>query len=108
MTLQHIVLFSFPEDLSADDWAEMVRQVRAWPAEIGGIDAIRLGPSINNERTRGHQYLLYTEFTDEDALVRYQKHPVHQNFLTWVIDRKCAPIAFDYHLDANTTILPEL
>ena len=78
MSLQHVVLFSFPTELSDDDWADMQRQVRSWPAEIGGIDAIRLGPSINTERTRGYQYLLYTEFTDVDALVRYQKHPVHQ------------------------------
>jgi hypothetical protein len=105
MTLQHIVLFSFPEDLSEADWADMQRQVWSWPDEIGGIGAIRLGPSINTERTRGYQYLLYMEVADVDALVRYQKHPVHQVFLKWVLDRQCAPLAFDYFLDETTVVL---
>lgn len=106
MTLQHVVLFSFPEDLSPEDWTDMQRQVRSWPAEIGGIGAIRLGPSINTERTRGYQYLLYMEFADEEALARYQKHPVHQDFLAWVLDRDCTPLAFDYFLDEKTVIIP--
>jgi Glu-tRNA(Gln) amidotransferase subunit E-like FAD-binding protein len=105
MTLQHVVLFSFPEDLDDTDWAEMQRHVRSWPTEIGGIDKIRLGASINVERTRGYQYLLYIEVTDEAALVKYQKHPVHQAFLRWVLDRECTPLAFDYHLDDKTIIL---
>src|SRR3954451_22053694 len=100
--LQHVVLFSFPQDLSDEDWADMQRMVRSWPAEIGGIDTIRLGPSFNTERTRGYQYLLFTEFADVDALVRYQKHPVHQKFLQWVLDRECTALAFDYHLDEQT------
>ena len=104
--LQHVVLFSFPQDLDAEDWAEMQRHVRSWPGEIGGIDTIRLGPSINTERTRGYQYLLYTEFVDEAALQRYQAHPVHQAFLKWVLDRNCTPLAFDYYVDEHTAVHP--
>jgi len=103
--LQHIVLFSFPDELSNEDWADMRRQVRAWPEEIGGIDRIRIGPSINTERTRGYQYLLYMELADVDALVRYQQHPVHKQFLQWVLDRDCTPLAFDYYLDEETVVL---
>lgn len=105
MSLQHVVLFSFPEDLSAADDAEMRRQVAAWPAEIGGMTAVRLGRSSNEERTRGYQYLLYTEFPDPAALVEYQQHPVHQHFLRWVVDRNCTPLAFDYPLDDSTVVL---
>ena len=105
MTLQHIVLFSFPTDLDDDDWADMQRQVRSWPSEIGGIDKIRLGASTNTERTRGYQYLLYMEVPDETALLTYQKHPVHQTFLKWVLDRDCTPLAFDYYLDEHTIVL---
>jgi hypothetical protein len=106
MTLQHVVLFSFPQDLTKDDWAEMQRQVRSWPAEIGGIDVMRLGPSINSERTRGYQYLLFMEVADQAALVAYQQHPVHQQFLRWVMERDCTPLAFDYYLDTQTVVLP--
>jgi hypothetical protein len=105
MTLQHIVLFSFPAELGDADWADMQQQVRSWPAEIGGIDKIRLGRSINTERTRGYQYLLYMEVEDEKALVTYQQHPVHQLFLRWVIERQCTPLAFDYYLDESTVVL---
>lgn len=105
MTLQHVVLFSFPGDLGPEDDAEMRRQVEAWPAEIGGMTAIRLGRSIDEARIRGYQYLLYTEFPDVETLVAYQKHPVHQEFLRWVLDRDCTPLAFDYHLDETTVIL---
>jgi len=103
--LQHVVLFKFPHELSEEDWADMQAQVRSWPAEIGGIDAIRFGPSFNTERTRGYQHLLYMELADLDALVRYQKHPVHQKFLKWVLDRDCEPLAFDYYLDDETVVL---
>jgi stress responsive alpha/beta barrel protein len=104
VSLQHVVLFSFPDDLSPEDDAEMRRLVESWPDAIGGMTSIRLGRSINEERTRGYQYLLYTEFPDVDALVTYQKHPVHQEFLRWVLDRNCTPLAFDYHLDEQTVV----
>jgi hypothetical protein len=105
VSLQHVVLFSFPADLGPEDDAEMRRQVAAWPREIGGMTAIRLGRSIDEARTRGYQYLLYTEFPDADALVAYQQHPVHQDFLRWITDRDCTPLAFDYPLDGSTVIL---
>ncbi len=105
MSLQPIVLFRFPRDLSPEDDAEMRHQVESWPTEIGGMTSIRLGRSINEERTRGHQYLLYTEFPDVPTLVAYQRHPVHQRFLRWVLDRECTPLVFDYPLDQTTVIL---
>jgi hypothetical protein len=105
VSLQHIVLFSFPQDLGPEDEAEMRRMVEEWPEAIGGMTSIRLGRSINEDRTRGYQYLLYTEFPDVETLVTYQKHPVHQVFLRWVLDRECTPLAFDYPLDETTVIL---
>jgi len=105
MNLQHIVLFSFPQDLDDVAEAEMRRMVAAWPQAIGEMTAVRFGRSINDERTRGHQFLLYTEFPDVASLVRYQQHPVHQEFLRWVLDRRCTPLAFDYPLDETTVVL---
>lgn len=105
MSLQHVVLFSFPADLDDADWAEMQRQVRSWPEQIGGITQLRLGRSLDEQRTRGYQYLLYLEVADQAALVGYQQHPVHQSFLRWVLDRDCTPLAFDYLLDEHTVIV---
>jgi len=106
VTLQHIVLFSFPQELSAKDAAGMKAQIQAWPQKIGGFGAIRFGRDLTGERTRGYQYLLYTEFDDDAALAAYQQHPVHQHFLSWVMDRSCTPLAFDYYLTPDTVSWP--
>src|SRR4051812_9690808 len=106
MTLQHIVLFSFPEELSDADAAEMRGHIESWPDAIGGINSIRFGRDITEARTRGYQYLLYAEFDDDVALRTYQRHPVHQQFLKWVLDRSCTPLAFDYHFTEHTVIWP--
>jgi hypothetical protein len=103
--LQHVVLFSFPTELSAADWEDMQRQVRSWPAEIGSIDEIRLGAPIDDARTRGYQYRWYMEVAVLDALVAYLQHPVDPVVLQWVLDRDCTPLAFDYYLDETTVVL---
>lgn len=107
MTLQHVVLFAFPAELSTADAADMRAQVAAWPALIGGFGAIRFGRDLTEARTRGYQYLLYTEFDDDVALQAYQDHPVHQRFFRWVMERSCTPLAFDYHLTPDTVIWPQ-
>jgi hypothetical protein len=106
MTVQHVVLFAFAEDLSAAQAQEMRDHVESWPELIGQINAIRLGSDLTGARTRGHQYLLYTEFDSVELLHRYQQHPVHQKFLAWVLDHDCTPLAFDYLLDHTTIIWP--
>lgn len=107
MTLQHIVLFSFPSELTPEDAEDMRDQVAAWATDIGTMGALRFGADLTGARTRGYQYLLYTEFADEAALNAYKGHPVHQRFLAWVTERSCTPLAFDYHLDATTVLGPE-
>lgn len=106
MSVQHVVLFSFPTDLSAADAAEMRHQITRWPALIGGMSAVRFGTALRTDRTRGYQYLLYMEFPDLEALTDYQNHPVHRSFLRWVLERDCTPLAFDYPLDSATLIHP--
>ncbi len=62
MALQHIVLFSFPRPLSADEEAEMRAMVASWPDQIGLMDKCRFGTDLTGARTRGYTQLLYTEF----------------------------------------------
>ena len=107
MTLQHIVLFSFPRELSAEEAAQMRAMVASWPAEIGLMTKCRFGTDLTGARTRGYTQLLYTEFADAETLGRYQAHPVHQRFLSWVMERDCTPLAFDYHLDEDTVLMAE-
>ena len=105
MTLQHVVLFKFPEDTGQELLDELRDRVGRWPDIIPGIEVLRLGADLTGERTRGHQLLLYMEFENQDTLVAYQTHPHHQEFLKWVLDNRCEPLAFDYHLDDGTVFV---
>ncbi len=107
MTVQHIVLFSFPRELTQDEAAQMRQMVASWPREIGLMTRCRLGTDITGARTRGYGYLLYTEFPDLAALTQYREHPVHLQFLDWLGQRDCTPLAFDYLLDQNTVLMAE-
>jgi hypothetical protein len=107
MTLQHVVLFSFPRELSEPEYQDMSRQVAAWPEKIGGMSRLRFGADLTGARTRGYSRLLYMEFAGTDELKRYQQHPVHQEFHRWVMERDCTPLAFDYFMDEDTVLIPE-
>ena len=107
MTLQHIVLFSFPRELSEDEAEEMRAMVASWPDEIGLMTRCRFGTDLTGARTRGYNYLLYTEFPDVETMNAYRAHPVHLRFLDWLVERDCTPLAFDYHLDGDTVLMAE-
>jgi hypothetical protein len=38
-------------------------------------------------------------FAGTEELARYQQHPVHKAFHSWIMERRCTPLAFDYFLD---------
>ena len=107
MSVQHIVLFSFPRELSAAEAADMRAMVASWTKEIGLMTKCRFGTDLTGARTRGYPYLLYTEFPSVEVLKEYQAHPVHQQFLAWIVERDCTPLAFDYYLDGQTVLMPE-
>ena len=107
MTVQHIVLFSFPRPLSSAEEAEMRAMVASWPGEIGLMTRCRFGTDLTGARTRGYTHLLYTEFPDVQSLGKYQAHPVHLRFKDWLDERDCTPLAFDYHLDGNNVLMPD-
>jgi len=107
VTLQHIVLFSFPRPLSEQEAATMRAMVASWPSEIGLMTRCRFGTDLTGARSRGYSYLLYTEFPDAETLRRYQDHPVHVRFRDWITERDCTPLAFDYHLDEGTVLMTE-
>jgi Stress responsive A/B Barrel Domain len=107
MTLQHIVLFSFPRELSPEEAAQMRDMVASWPGEIGLMTKCRLGTDLTLARNRGYSHLLYTEFPDVATMNAYRAHPVHIKFMDWLAEHDCAPLAFDYVLDEQTVLMPE-
>ncbi len=107
MALQHIVLFSFPRELSDEEQADMRAQVAAWGEGIGGMTHLRFGNDLTGARTRGYTQLLYMEFPGTAELERYQQHPLHKAFHAWLVERQCTPLAFDYFLDEDTVLVRE-
>jgi hypothetical protein len=107
MTLQHIVLFSFPRPLEPAEAEQMRAMVASWPAEIGLMSKCRFGTDITGARNRGYGYLLFTEFPDMETMERYRAHPAHLRFLDWITERECTPLAFDYYLDEKTVFADE-
>ena len=107
MTLQHIVLFSFPRDLSYEEATQMRDMVASWPDQIGLMTSCRFGTDLTGARNQGYPYLLYTEFPDIDSMNAYRAHPVHMKFLAWLTERSCTPLAFDYFLDQHTVLMRE-
>jgi hypothetical protein len=107
MTLQHIVLFSFPRELSEAEAAQMRDMVASWPGEIGLMTQCRLGTDLTGARNRGYSHLLYTEFPDVATMNAYRAHPAHVTFMDWLAERECTPLAFDYELDQQTVLMPE-
>lgn len=104
MSLLHTVLVSFDPPLGPDELEEIHTQIRSWPEAIGGFEHLAVGPPLYTERAQGYQHLLHIVVADEVALERYQVHPVHQHFASWVRDRGGRVLAFDYHLDERTVV----
>jgi hypothetical protein len=106
MSLQHVVLFRFPEPLDDAQAGEMRALVQEWPDRIGGFERLRFGTDLSDgARARGYQFLLLTEHADQAALTAYQQHPVHLAFGDWVYSRGCEVIAFDYQLGPDTVLI---
>jgi hypothetical protein len=107
VTVQHIVLFSFPRELTEAEAGQMLDMVASWPAQIGLMTKCRLGTDLTGARNRGYSQLLYAEFPDLESMKAYQEHPVHLRFVDWLKELECTPLAFDYHLDDETVLMPE-
>jgi hypothetical protein len=102
---QHVVLFKFPEPLTEDQERIMWDFVRRWPAEIQGMTTVRIGKDVGG-RSGGYDYLLLTEFEDEDAMAAYFPHPAHAAFGEWVFgEMRCEVLRVDYPLDETTQLL---
>ena len=101
---QHVVLFKFPQPLSPEEEQEMLRQVKAWPETIPGFTGLRFGKDVGG-RSGGNDYLLLTEFDDEDAHQAYYPQPAHQAFATWVGDHGAEVIRVDYPLTSDSLVI---
>lgn len=101
---QHVILFKFPQELSPQEEEEMFRHVRAWPDSISGFTGLRLGKDVGG-RSGGFDYLLLTEFENEEAHQAYYSEPAHLAFAEWIAERGVEVLRVDYPLDDKSLIL---
>jgi heme-degrading monooxygenase HmoA len=102
--VQHVVLFKFPRELTADEERWMFEIVGSWPKEIAGFTRLRLGKDVGG-RSGGFDYLLLTEFESEEAMQAYFPHHRHAEFAKWIAEMRTEIVRNDYVLDGSTSLL---
>lgn len=100
---QHVVLFKFHRELTPEEEKDMRERVRAWPETIPGFTGLRLGKDVAG-RSGGYDYLLLTEFEDEEAHQAYYSQPAHVAFSEWVFSLGCDVIRVDYPLTDDSCL----
>lgn len=98
---QHVVLFKFPRELTAEEEAHMTASVRSWPDDIAGFTGLRFGKDLGG-RNAGYSYLLWTEFESEDAHQAYYSQPSHVAFGDWIKQQGAEIIRVDHAVNDTT------
>jgi hypothetical protein len=101
VTLQHVVLLSFPRPLGEAGLAELRELFQPLAAEADFIETMRLGRSAT-EWTGGYEYLLYVELTAQNDLPAYLAHPRHVTAGAWIAEHQGTAVVFDYDIEAAT------
>jgi hypothetical protein len=102
--VQHVVLFKFPQALSSEEEKEMFDHVRSWPQHIKELTGLRFGKDETG-RSGGFDYLLLTQFDNEEDHQSYYSQDLHVAFGEWVRDRNCELIRVDYRLTPETLLI---
>jgi heme-degrading monooxygenase HmoA len=102
--VQHVVLFKFSQALSSEEEKEMFERVRSWPQVIKGLAGLRFGKDEAG-RSGGFDYLLITQFDNEEDHQSYYSQDAHVAFSNWVKDRNCELIRVDYRLTPETLLI---
>ena len=92
--LRHIVLFSFNDDLSAEQVKEIENAFVALPSQIAEIKSFEWGTELNPGRDFSHCFTL--GFESEADLKAYEVHPVHTSFGKMVSSKLKAVSIVDY------------
>ena len=96
--IQHVVLMRFPTPLDAAEDVQLKAMINSWPDKIATMSECRVGSDLTGERSQGWHYLLHTVFPDQETFQAYIAHPVHQELVTFLNERQCERLAFDYFI----------
>lgn len=77
--INHIIIWNLDKNLSAEEKqkvkAEAKKNLEALFGKIGGLTKVKV--EINPLESSNADILLFTQFTDEEALKNYQQSPLH-------------------------------
>jgi hypothetical protein len=90
--LTHVVSFTFTDP---EDRHEAQARLEALPPYIEAIGSLTTGLDTVGDPGASHLVLITTH-DDLAGLRDYQEHPVHQEFVTWVVPRIAAKTVVDF------------
>ncbi|NEO41073.1 MAG: Dabb family protein [Moorea sp. SIOASIH] len=98
--IEHIILFKWKEDASADAIALAMNGLLAMKDQIPEIVELSCGENFSPLRSKGFQHALRVQLVNRDALSTYADHPAHQE----VVQNYIKPIqgdiiAVDYEVE---------
>lgn len=82
--LEHIVLFKWQENASAEAIAEAIVALQEMKGKIPSIVDLSCGENFC-DRARGYTHGLVVRFRDREGLEEYQTHPIHQDIVEKLI-----------------------
>lgn len=85
--IEHLVLFQWTPDASAEAVAQVVTELRALKSQIPGVLDLTCGENFS-PRSQGYTHALVVRFDDRTALEAYGPNPAHQR----VVQEFIAPI----------------
>jgi quinol monooxygenase YgiN len=102
--LQHIVMYKFKPEVSAEQVQEVVNaflglrdKVNANAGAPGIVLGIQHGLNTSREgKSEGLTHIFVVTFENEAGLATYLKHPAHDAYVQIVKDRREKVVVFDY------------
>jgi hypothetical protein len=89
MTVRHVVMFTWNDDVPPSHAAEVSAALSMLPAAIPEIVSYVFGPDLGIVEGNAH-YAVVADFDDRDDFVTYRTHPAHQQFIADHITGKVA------------------
>lgn len=96
--IEHLILFRWKADASAEAIAQVMDGLRALKGQVSGIRDLTCGENFS-PRSQGFTHALVVRFEDRAALDAYGPHPAHQRVVQEFINPIRADIlALDYEI----------
>lgn len=83
--LRHLVLFSFRDELSAEEVSQAVARFAALPSQIPAVQAFEWGENVSPEDlNHGYTHCFLLTYADAAARDAYLVHPAHEAFVDFI------------------------